>query len=256
MKTQQNYEGIDFLEGAYTGELTRLKKDLKNNSLGLTTVIGGIECLDAQKNKQIIDAIDKEEKNFVLKLSYIISKEMSFQQYKNINQGKDLSSESATYGNDICFPGDQLVTMQDGSVKVLSDIRAGDVVSTIDPATKEISSVRVEKLVVHEAKNYALTSLLLIKSEENITSDGLDVILYSKVVEATPNHPMTTSSGEKKMGLVEIGEKILCKDAGNSYEFFTVLDKKEFTKGSVPVYNMEASGGSTFLMNSVVVRQK
>ncbi len=203
-----------------------------------------------------IHVIDKEEKNFVLKLSYVISKEMSFQQYKGINQGKDLSKESATYGNDICFPGDQLVAMEDGSAKMLSEIKAGDVVTTIDPATKKISSVRVEKLVVHEAKNYALTSLLLINSEENMTSGGLDVTLHSKVVEATPNHPMSTESGEKKIGLVEVGEKILCKDGDGEYELFTVFDKKEFTKGAVPVYNMEASGGSTFLMNSVMVRQK
>src|SRR5215210_3757206 len=34
-----------------------------------------------------IHAIDKEEKNFVLKLSYILSKELAFQQYKALNQG-------------------------------------------------------------------------------------------------------------------------------------------------------------------------
>ncbi len=203
-----------------------------------------------------IHAIDKEEKNFVLKLSYVISKEMAYQQYKGINQGKDMSKESATYGNDICFPGDQLVSMEDGSTKLLSEIKAGDVVTTIDPVTKKTSSVRVEKLVIHEAKNYALVSLLLINSEENVTSEGMEVTLHSKVVEATPNHPMSTDSGEKKIGLVEIGEKILCKDSDGQYDLYTVLDKKEFTKGSLPVYNMEASSGTTFLMNSVMVRQK
>ncbi len=56
-----------------------------------------------EKYFEDIHAIDKEEKNFVLKLSYILSKELSFQQYKALNQGKDLKAESATYGNDICF---------------------------------------------------------------------------------------------------------------------------------------------------------
>lgn len=51
-----------------------------------------------------IHAIDKEENNFVLKLAYVLSKEMSFQQFR-LNQGKDLHAEAGHYGSDICFPG-------------------------------------------------------------------------------------------------------------------------------------------------------
>ncbi|CAN5341143.1 hypothetical protein BH09BAC3_BH09BAC3_07730 [soil metagenome] len=203
-----------------------------------------------------IHAIDKDEKNFVLKISYVLSKEMSYQEYKSINQGKDITKESATYGNDICFPGDQLVAMEDGSSKMLSDIKTGDVVITIDPSTQKTSSVRVTQLVSHEAKNYALISLLLINTEEEFTTEGLNISLHSKVIEATPNHPMTTNLGEKKIGLVNIGEKILCQDITGAYDLFTVVEKREFTKGSLPVYNIEAESGTTFLMNSVMVRQK
>src|SRR5574339_1221533 len=83
-----------------------------------------------EKYFEDIHTIDKEEKNFVLKLSYVLSKEVSFQQYKFINQGKDLSKESATYGNNICFPGDQEVTMSNGTKKYLREITAGDEVQT------------------------------------------------------------------------------------------------------------------------------
>jgi uncharacterized protein YkwD len=89
-----------------------------------------------------IHLIDKEEKNFVLKLSYILSKEMSFQLYKAINKGKDMKEESATYGSDICFPGDQLVAMADGSKKQLDKIRTGDRVLTIEPVTKKTETAR------------------------------------------------------------------------------------------------------------------
>ena len=233
----------------YTNETGKLYKSILPNFTASADVWN--------KYFEDIHAIDKEEKNFVLKISYVLSKEMSYQIYKNINEGKDITKESVTYGNDICFPGDQRVAMADGTTKLLSEIKAGDVVTTVDPVTKQASSVKVEKLVVHEARNYALISLLLINSDEETTPAGVTINLRSKVIEATPNHPMTTNLGEKKIGAISIGEKILCLDTNScTYDLFTVVEKQEFTKGTQPVYNIEASGGNTFLMNSVIVRQK
>ena len=83
-----------------------------------------------EKYFEDIHAIEKEEKNFVLKLSYILSKEMSFQLYKAINKGKDMKEESGTYGSDICFPGDQLVAMANGEQKNLANVCPGDIVMT------------------------------------------------------------------------------------------------------------------------------
>jgi hypothetical protein len=204
-----------------------------------------------------IHAIDKIEANFVLKVSYILSKELSFQVYKSINQGKDLAGESGTYGNDICFPGDQLVTLEDGSSKTLDEVQAGDMVITVNPETRQKSLVKVKKLVGHDAKNYTLTSLTLVRTSEFVADDGINVSLTSKVIEATPNHPMSTDAGEKEIGKVEIGEKILCAaDDPLQLDLFIVLIKKEFTDGVQRVYNIEADGGNTFLMNGIMVKQK
>src|ERR1700744_5942009 len=91
-----------------------------------------------EKYFEDIHAIDKEEKFFVLKLSYVLSKELGFQLYRAAaaGQGKDLSKEreSGTYGNDICFPGDMQVTMADGTARDLSQVKAGDEIVTVDPA--------------------------------------------------------------------------------------------------------------------------
>lgn len=204
-----------------------------------------------------IHAIDKEEKNFVLKLSYVLSKEMAFQQYKAMNQGKDLKAESATYGNDICFPGDQLVAMANGQQKLLKEVKAGDQVLTIDPATKKATTVLVKELVSHEAKNYAITRLLVATATEQMSNLGKEVRLSSKVLEATPNHPMQTRGGHRKMGEIDLGEEVLCYNAKtNKYEPFTVLNKAEFAGGVQKVYNIEAAAGSTFMMNDVMVLQK
>lgn len=204
-----------------------------------------------------IHAIDKEEKNFVLKLSYILSKEMAFQQYKVLNQGKDLKVESATYGNDICFPGTQEVALENGSKKLLKDILPGDRVVTVDPATKQATVTQVQELVAHEAKNYAITQLVVVAAQEKIGSNATEVLLSGKVLEATPNHPMLTRTGKKKIGEILEGEEVLCfNQETKTYEPFTVLRKKEFAGGLQKVYNMVATEGTTFLMNGVMVLQK
>ncbi|MDN5287820.1 MAG: hypothetical protein JWR38_4094 [Mucilaginibacter sp.] len=206
---------------------------------------------------QDIDNINKEETNFILKLSYILSKEVSFQQYKVLNGGKDLKEESATYGNDICFPGDELVTMANGEKKMLKTIKSGDEVIAIDPATKKGSAVKVKELTIHDAKNYALTQLVLVSATIKNTNAGQLVNLNTKVLQATPNHPMLTKQGNQKMGQIAEGQEVLClNEQTGRYETFTVLQKTEHGGGVQKVYNIVADGGSTLLMNGVMVMQK
>jgi hypothetical protein len=204
-----------------------------------------------------IDNINKLEKNYILKLSYILSKEMGFQLYKALNQGKDLSKESATYGNDVCFPGTELVTMADGSTKILKDINPGDEVVTVDPLSKVIKTVKIKELTTHEAKNYAITQVLLYKEEVVNLPEGIYVRLSHKTLEATPNHPMKTAAGNMRIADVQLGGKVLClNNLTGNYETFGVQDKREFAGGKQKVYNMVAEAGDTFIMNGVMVRQK
>ncbi|MGI4022484.1 MAG: hypothetical protein ACRYFA_13340 [Janthinobacterium lividum] len=203
-----------------------------------------------------IHSIDKEEKNFVLKLSYVLSREFSYQIFKNINGGKNMKEESGTYGSDICFPGTDLVTMANGSQKMLASVKPGDQVLSVDPQTKKTTVVNVKELSVHEAKNYALTRLVLVDAQEKST-DKNSIHLSAKVLEATPNHPMTTVAGSKKIGETEIGEKVLCyNEAKKAYEIYTVLAKTERAGGVQKVYNIVAGGGTTLMMNGVMVMQK
>jgi hypothetical protein len=212
-----------------------------------------------EKYFEDIHAIEKEEKFFVLKLSYVLSKELGFQLYRAAaaGQGKELSREAGTYGNDICFPGDMRVTMADGSARTLSEVRAGDAVRTVDPVTREAKTVMVTELTVHEAKNYAITNLLLLAVAEENTLAGKEIHLLSKSLQATPNHPMFTCSGEKKAGELAEGEKVLCLDEKTGrYTEYMVWAKNETAGGVQKVYNIVAGGGSTFIMNDVMVLQK
>lgn len=210
-----------------------------------------------EKYFEDIHAIDKTEKNFVLKLSYIVSKELGYQIYKGLNEGKDLAKESATYGNDICFPGDQLVTLSNGSNKRLEDLKQGDRVVTIDPETRNPAIITVESLIEHEAKNYALTELTLLKANETENAEGTWVRLSARILKATPNHPMRTTQGEKAIGKINSGDKVLClNDLSGEYEWFDVVNTHELTQGKQKVYNITGSSDTPFLMNGVMVLQK
>jgi hypothetical protein len=206
---------------------------------------------------QDIDDINKVENNFILKLSYILSKELSFQQYKVLNGGKDMKEEAATYGNDICFPGDEKVTMGNGAIKLLKNIKSGDEVVTIDQVTHQPYVTKVKELTVHAAKNYALTRLVLVLANEQNTTAGISVDLRAKVLKATPNHPMLTKQGNCKIGDITVGQQVLClNDLSGKYASYTVLEKHELTEGVQNVYNIVAEKGSTLLMNGVMVMQK
>jgi len=208
-----------------------------------------------EKYFEDIHGIDKEEKFYVLKLSYVLSKELGFQFYRSATAGagKEISREAGTYGNDICFPGDMQVTMADGGSRPVSEIKTGDKVIAVDPSTHLTTTVTVKELTVHAAKNYAITDLLLLSA----TGAGRDITLFAKSLQATPNHPMVTAQGDRKAGDLKEGDKVLCRDEKTGvYREYTVWSKAETAGGVQHVYNIVAGSGSTFIMNGVMVLQK
>jgi intein/homing endonuclease len=104
----------------------------------------------------------------------------------------------------------------------------------------------VKELTVHEEKNYAITRLLLV----SVTGEGRDVRLSSRMLEATPNHPVMTSGGERKIGEVNVGDRLLCPES------FMVWYKEESAGGVQRVYNIVTTGSNTFIVNDVMVLQK
>jgi hypothetical protein len=84
-----------------------------------------------------------------------------------------------------------------------------------------------------------------------------EVLLHSKWLEATPNHPMVTREGNKKAGELTEGDGLVCRDDHTGeYRNYTVWYKTETAGGMQHVYNIVAGGGTTFVMNGVMVSQK
>lgn len=211
-----------------------------------------------EKYFEDIHAIDKVEKDFVLKLSYVLSKEYSYQSYKSSLKGKEIDrAEAGTYGNDICFPGNETVTLANGRQKALKAIQPGDEIVTADPVTHQATTVKVKQLVTHDAKNYAITRLLLMAQTTQETPAGHEIQLHFRELQATPNHPVMTNKGVINIGAIKEGQAMLClnRNTGN-YETFTVWDITEKADGVQPVYNIEAAGGSTLVISGVLVMQK
>ena len=142
-----------------------------------------------------------------------------------------------------------LVTMAGGGSKPLSEVKPGEQVMTVDPASHRERAVTVKELTVHAVKNYAITRLVLIKAVER---GERDIVLSSRLLEATPNHPMADG---RTVGELKVGDKVWCLD-GRGYQVFTVWDRNETAGGMQRVYNIVAGGGSTLIMNGVMVMQK
>lgn len=203
-----------------------------------------------------IHAIDKEEQEFVLKLSYVISRELSLQMYKNL-RGVEFIEDDATYGTDICFPGDQMVALAGGGQKRLSEIQPGEQILTYNSVSgiREISEVR--QVVAHHPANYAITELTLLHTERTESDQAIRVDLSIKQLKATPNHPVTTHAGNKEIGEVKPGEQIAGWSTKNdAYELYTVWRKIEVTEGVQPVYSISSANELPVKMNGVFIRQK
>lgn len=208
-----------------------------------------------EKYFEDIHAIDKTEKNFVLKLSYVISKELGYQIYKSLNQGKDLAKESATYGNDICFPGDQLVALSNGERKTLASLVPGDRITSV--GGEGSAPLTVARVIEHDARNYAITRLTLVRATSLTATEGTQIRLSARVLKATPNHPMKTAHGIMPVGSIESNDHVLCfDDATGRLEYYEVFDKAEVVEGVQKVYSIEGTDESPVLMNGVMVLQK
>ena len=204
-----------------------------------------------------IHASEREEKNYALKMTYILSKELSQQRYKATLKGAEVDrSEAGTYGTDICFPGDEQVTMAGGGSLPLRDISAGDQIVSIDPVTRQATIVRVKQLITHTAQDYAVTTLGLYSVTESAQAQGLLVQQYSRTVKATPNHPALTTAGEKNFGAVNIGDEVLGQETDGTIRRYTVWNIRQAAGGLQPVYNLETESGETLVLNGLILLQK
>lgn len=147
------------------------------------------------------------------------------------------------------FSANAPVTMADGSLKSIAEVRVGEHVKTCRDGKSTTTQVR--QIDVYNQPNSALTAVYLRPAEEVRSSDS--PIVPALLLEATPDHRVQTNRGKKRM------KKLSKNDILYHYEPSTGI-VSSWKVGAVQrnarrvsrAYNLETVDG-TYLIDNVMV---
>jgi hypothetical protein len=146
------------------------------------------------------------------------------------------------------FSGSAPVTMADGSVKPIADVKVGEHVKTCKNGKS--TSTQVMQIDIYNQPNSTLTAIYL-RPAENDKPDSQ--IVPALLLEATPHHLVQTKRGKKRMN------KLSKKDILYHYEPSTGIVSswkvgavKENARRINKAYNLETEDG-TYLIDNVMV---
>jgi hypothetical protein len=147
------------------------------------------------------------------------------------------------------FSASAPVTMADGSVKSIAEVRVGEHVKTCKDGKSAVTQVK--QIDVYNQPNSSLTAVYLRPVEENKT--GETPIVPALLLEATPHHMVQTNRGRKRM------KKLSKNDILYHYEPATGIVSswkvgavKENARRVSRAYNLETEEG-TYLIDNVMV---
>lgn len=101
---------------------------------------------------------------------------------------------------DGCFTGNTKISMYDGSIKKIKDIKEGDLVLSFDENTNKICSGRVKKKYLNGLKPFEVWNRLILYDK--------DLNGNRNTVTCTNNHKFYTKSGFIKSGDLNIGDSV------------------------------------------------
>ena len=154
-----------------------------------------------------------------------------------------------------CFPATAQVSMMDGSMKNISDVKVGDKVLSYNVLTKKSETTLVEKVQIHDNKQFDISRVLLIDPTQSMTA-SLGVKYNLKALEATPNHPILTDKGMVKMGDLKVGNQVYVYDnETNTFKNHKIFITQPSNSKVSKVYNL-LTDKDNYLINSVVVLEK
>lgn len=154
-----------------------------------------------------------------------------------------------------CFPADAKVSMADGQIKNISEVKVGDKVISYNTFKKIAEFTTVEKVDIHENKEFEILKVLLVDPNEMVTA-SLNVKYRLKALEATANHPILTDKGSIKMGDLKVGQSVYIFDNElNTFKKYNVFLVNTGNKKVNKVYNL-ITEKNNYLINSVVVLKK
>ncbi|HEX8549297.1 MAG TPA: Hint domain-containing protein [Cytophagaceae bacterium] len=211
---------------------------------------------DKQIWGQYIDDLkeyDKVEAGFASCMSFALGKELST--LLSMAGGVAPASAAADGEYEFCFTEESLVTMTDGSQKLISEIAKNDKIMAYDVNKDRMVTSKVDKLKIHDGRQFEITGIVAEPVEQAIASI-FNISLPLIELEGTNNHPVYTKDGVKNIGDIRAGDIILTYEhETRSFKKSKVLQIKTNVKSVSKVYNIEASK-KNFLINNAVVMTK
>ncbi len=196
------------------------------------------------------------EKGFGSAFSYVTSREMAV--LAGGGAGTTASTGSKT-DFDVCFPAFAVVTMADGRLLPISQVRAGDQVASYNTETGTYETATVQEVEVHDQQLYGINTVFLSRVEL-FASLNADMGGGSQMLEATPNHPVWTRSGIKPLGNLAAGEVLTGQNPDGTFARWQVMGVGNPAAAGAAyftdkVYNLVTSRPA-YLVNQMVVYTK
>lgn len=140
-------------------------------------------------------------------------------------------SSSGVEGGGGCFTADTLITMADGSLKPISQIKTGDLIKTYaDVDNPDLVTSQVNDTYTVDVEGYLI-----------INSD----------LEITPEHKVWLNSSWQPIGNAQIGDKLLDQDGKE-----VVIRSIEWQQNPTTVYNLHVDTYHTFIANGIYVHNQ
>ena len=163
-----------------------------------------------------------------------------------LSQTQPRSSTALAHPQEFCFPAETFVNLVDGTEKKISGIQAGDEITGI-------RANRVEKVIVNEGV-FSLTRLLVRPNGQAWVSTRNESGLLS--LEVTPNHPVLTLLGKKRVEDLHAGDWLFVRDAVTGRYLTAELTSIAPAFRTVDkVYHLQTEGG-TYEAENIVVLNK
>lgn len=208
--------------------------------------------------------VGEKEPGLMSTLTFVLSREMASLLSGGAGKTADGSPKKEEYN--FCFAADAPVTMADGSLKAISEVRIGEVVKSYDAAAKTVVSSSVTRIDVHQSpkpEGIVLAGAWLVPAQE--LTAGTGPLTVPVLLEATANHPVLTATDEstapvwpvrKALGDLKRGEMLYRYEAGtNAVTACRVVRVEQRVRTVETVYNLVTERG-TYLVNDTVVLDK
>ena len=194
--------------------------------------------------------VGEKEPGLLPALTFVLSREMAI--IRAGGAGKtDEGGEKKKEEYNFCFGPQSLVTLADGSLKAITEVRKGDAVMSYDAATQTVVPGLVTALNAHPlAKEVALVGIWTVSVNE-LTASTSPMPAPANLLEATANHPVLTLAGRKTLGDVAVGDLVYRCENGATYP--TRVVRTGSTGRAATVYSLSTSTGNYVVAGTVVL---